>query len=74
MKPLSIVGALLIIAGILGFIFGGVNYSETETVAEVGNVELQDTDDKRIEIPPMASGAILVTGLVLFVVGMRRKN
>lgn len=74
MKPLTIVGMLLILAGILGFLFGGVDYSETETVAEIGDIQLQDTDKKRLEIPPLASGAILVTGLVLFVVGMRRKD
>lgn len=74
MKPLSMFGALLIVASILGFIFGGLNYSETETVVEVGDVKLQDTDDKRIAIPPIASGAMLVTGLVLFVVGVRSKG
>lgn len=73
MKPLSIIGAILIVAGIAGFIFGGINYSETETVAEIGNVELQDTDDKRLNISPYASGAILATGLVLLVLGVRKK-
>lgn len=73
MKPMSIIGALLIVAGILGFLFGGFDYSTTETVAEIGNVEIKDTDEERFEVSQYASGAILATGLVLFIVGMRKK-
>ena len=74
MKPMSIIGILLIIAGIAGFLFGGFDYTTTETVAEIGNVELTDTDEERFNISPYASGAVLVTGLVLLVLGARKKG
>ena len=38
MKPLSIIAVLLIIAGIAGFVFGGFDYSTTDTVVEIGNM------------------------------------
>lgn len=74
MKPMTIIGAILIVAGIAGFVFGGFGYSETETVAEIGNVQVQDTDEERVNLSPYASGAILATGLVLLVLGARRRS
>lgn len=74
MKGISIVGAILIAIGILGFVLGGVSYQETETVAEIGDFSLKDTDEKTFSLPPLASGAILGTGVILLILGVARKE
>ena len=74
MKPINIIAVLLIIAGIAGFVFGGFDYSTTETVAEIGSLEIKNTDENRLSVSPYAAGAILATGLVLLVLGGRGKR
>ncbi len=67
----GIIGIILIIAGILGFIFGGISFTESETVMDVGPLEVQQERERSIPIGPMASGAAVVVGLVLVVASRR---
>lgn len=70
MKALGIV---LIVLGILGFIFRGIVYNRKETVADIGPIEIQATEQERIPIAPLASGAAVVAGIALVLAGSRRK-
>lgn len=66
-------GIVLIVLGILGFIFGGIAFTRTETVADIGPIEIQATEKERIPIAPIASGAAVVAGLVLVLAGARKR-
>lgn len=73
MKGLMIVGVLLTVIGISGFIFGGVNWTETETVAELGSFKITDTDEKGFHLPPVASGVCVAVGVIFVALGAMRK-
>ena len=62
MKALGIV---LVVLGILGLVYGGISWTERETVVDAGPIEI--TADKResIPLPPIAGGLLLVVGVVL---------
>ena len=66
-------GVVLIVLGILGLVFGGLTYSRKTTVAEVGPLEIKATEKESLPIAPVASGAAILAGLVLVVVGSRKK-
>ncbi len=71
MKPLGIVGILLIVVGIVGFALGGFGFSTKKKDAQIGPVEISHHEDHGFSIPPVVSGLCLVGGVVLLVAGAR---
>lgn len=69
---MKVLGIVLIVVGILGFVFGGFKFKQTEKVADLGPVEINKQETHSFPIAPLASGAILIAGLVLVVVGARK--
>ena len=73
MTPLRILGAVLIVAGALGLAFGGFSYTKETHKAEIGPLKLSVAEKEQVNVPAWAGlGAVLV-GLVLVVVGGKRK-
>jgi hypothetical protein len=70
---MRIVGVVLIVLGIVGFAIGGITFTRERTVAEVGPLELRTEERETFPITPIAAGAALVAGIVLVVVGSRRR-
>ena len=68
MNALKIVALLLIAAGIVGLVYGGITYTSTSHDAKIGPLELSVKDKKTVNIPVWAGvGAIVVGGVLLFV-------
>jgi hypothetical protein len=71
MKPVSIVGLLLIVVGIIGFCLGGLSFTHEKQDAKIGPVEIDHTQTNTVPIPPILSGIALVGGIGLMVVGAK---
>lgn len=71
---ISFVGIILIAAGVGSYFYNKVDYTDKKTVAQIGSVELTASTQESVAIPPMASGAAVLVGLVLVVVGFRKKK
>lgn len=67
-------GVILIILGLLGFIFEGITFTQEEEVADVGPLELQQEEQRTVPITPIASGVAVVAGIALVVVDSRREQ
>ncbi len=61
MKPLTIVGAILLALGAAGLIWGGVEYFDNRHDIEIGDVSVVVQDD----IPPLAIGGAIAAGVGL---------
>lgn len=72
MRPLGIVGIVLIIVGIIGFAYGGLNWSTQKKDAQLGPVEISHQENHGFAVPPVLSGLLVVGGIVLLVAGARR--
>jgi hypothetical protein len=72
MKPVMIIGVILLIAGILGVAFGGFNYTDERTALKAGPIAVDVKEDHRVGIPMWASLGIAAVGLVLVGVGAKR--
>ena len=72
MKPLGIVGIVLIIVGIIGFAYGGIGWTTEKKDAQLGPLEIKHQEGHGISFPPVASGICLVGGIVLVIVGTRK--
>ena len=68
MSALKIVAILLIAAGTIGLIYGGITYTNTTHDAKLGPIEVSITDKETVNIPVWAGvGAIVVGGALLLV-------
>ena len=76
MKPNGIVvfGLVLIVVGVLGLAIPIFTTQQTDTVAKIGDLKLQATEDTSHHIPPLVSGGVLILGLVLAGFGLSQKR
>lgn len=72
MKPSTLIGVLLIAAGAGGLALGSFSYEEEKTVFKLGDLEATTTEEKTVPLT-VASGAALAAGVLLLVVGGRRR-
>ena len=73
MRPIAIVGALLVLFGIVALAYQGLTYTTRETVLEVGPLKATADRQHTVAIPPVLSGAAVAAGVVLLIVGSRKK-
>ena len=71
MKPLMILGIVLILVGVGGLIFRSVHWTETERVAKIGPLELNSEENHTVWIPTAAGIAAVLAGVGLVFAGKR---
>jgi len=74
MKPITIVGIVLILGGVAALVFGGITYTKNETVLDVGPIELEAKSKESIPIPQIAAILAAIAGVGLVLVGARSKS
>jgi len=72
MRPLAIIGVLLILAGIAGLVVGRFTYTTEENVLKVGPIVATAEKEHSVRIPDIASIVAVVAGGILVVVSRRR--
>ena len=72
MKPLAIVGIVLIVIGIAGLVLGRFSYTTEEKVLDVGPIEATAEKEHSVAIPDIAGIAAILAGGFLVFVGRRR--
>jgi hypothetical protein len=71
MKPLSILGVVLIIAGIAGLLFSRVTWTETKPLLKAGPIQINHDEDHTVWIPTAAGVVSVIAGLGLVMVSRR---
>ncbi|MEP7078619.1 MAG: DUF3185 domain-containing protein [Chthoniobacterales bacterium] len=71
MKPVGIVGLILIAIGIIALAYGGFSYTKREKVIDAGPLQVSANREKTVPLPPILGGICLVGGIILVVVGGR---
>ena len=67
------IGIILIVLGLVGLVWGGVSWTDRDTVVDLGPVEIQSAERERIPFPPIAGGVCLAVGAALLIAGSRRR-
>lgn len=68
MNAVKIAAIVLIVAGVLGLVYGSFSYTKDTHEAKLGPIELSVQEKETINVPVWAGvGAILVGGVLLFV-------
>lgn len=70
MNAAKLAGIVLIVAGILGLVYGSFSYTKETHKATVGSLELSIKDKETVNVPVWAGlGAIVLGGVLLVVRG-----
>lgn len=69
---MKVIGIILIVLGLLGFVFGSFSFTQEKQVADLGPLDIEQEETRTVPITPIASGAAVVAGLVLVIAGSRR--
>ena len=67
-----ILGALLIVLSVAALIAGRISYATHEDVVKVGPMQATVETRRIIPIPPVLSGLVLVSGVLLVYLGWKK--
>jgi hypothetical protein len=70
----TIIGIILIALGVFGLIYGGITYTSSKDVVDVGSMHLQVDQKKQILLSPFAGAAAIAVGVILILIGRRRPS
>jgi len=73
MKPISIIGLVLIVLGALALAFQGITYTRHENVLDVGPIHATADTKETIPLSPILGGLALAGGIALLIAGARQK-
>jgi len=74
MKPISLVGIVLVVVGALALAYQGFNYTRERNVVDVGPIHATVGTQEHVALPPIIGGMALAAGVALLVVGARKKS
>lgn len=73
-SAMKIIGVILVILGIIGFVTGGFSFTQDREVADLGPLEIETEETRTVPIAPIASGAAVVAGIALIAIGSMKKG
>ena len=72
MNAVKIAGIVLIVAGVLGLVYGSFTYTKETHQTKIGPIELSVKDKETVNVPVWAGVGAIVIGGVLLVLGGKR--
>ena len=72
MNPARIAAVVLIVAGILGLVYGSFSYTKETHDAKIGPLELSIKDKETVNVPVWAGVGAIVIGGALLLVGSKK--
>ena len=71
MRPIAMLGVVLIVLGLAGLFFSRVSWTETKPVVKVGPLEVNAQEDHTVWIPTAAGAIAVLAGIGLVFAGKR---
>ena len=71
MKPIAIIGIILIILGIVALAYQGISYVTHDRIIDMGPIQVSADRTHTIPIAPILGAAAIIAGVVLLVIGIR---
>jgi hypothetical protein len=71
MKPFMLLGALLILVGIIAFTYQGITYTTREKVVDIGAMHITTEKKNTIPLTPIVGVLALTGGALILVLGRK---
>jgi hypothetical protein len=72
MKPIAMLGILLIVLGVAVLAYQGITYTTRDTVVDIGPIHATAEHQKTVPLPPVLGIAGVMGGVALLVLGNRK--
>lgn len=72
MTVMRIAGLALVVVGIVALVWGGVFWTDRDTVIDAGPLTVTTTDREGVAVPPVVGGLALVGGIAMLVMSARK--
>jgi len=73
MKPMMLIGIVLIVLGVAAFGYQGITYTSREKIIDIGPIHATADTQKTIPLSPILGGVALAGGIVLVVIGAKNR-
>ena len=73
MRPIAIVGVVLIVFGLAALAYQGITYTSRETVIDIGPLHATADREKTLPLPPVVGIAAVAGGVALLIAGARKR-
>ncbi len=71
MNATKLIGALLIVAGVLGLAFGGFSFTKQTHQAQIGPIAITSSERENVNIPLWASVIVIAAGAGILISSSR---
>jgi hypothetical protein len=72
MRPITLIGVVLVVIGVAALLFRDFDYSDTKPLLKVGPLQVNATEQHSVNVPMIASIVIVVAGVGVVIAGQRR--
>ncbi len=72
MKPLFVIGAVLIVLGLAALAYQGIPYTSRDTVVDIGPLHATADRQRTMPLPPVLGVVAVAAGVGLVIAGRRR--
>lgn len=73
MTTRRIVGSVLLVIGLVALVWGGVFWTDRETIVDAGPFEVTTEEREGVRVPPVLGAIAVIGGIVLLVAPDRRR-
>ena len=74
MKPIMLIGVVLIVLGVVALAYQGIPYTSREKLIDIGPIQATHETKKSIPLSPILGGVALAGGIVLVIIGIKAKK
>lgn len=71
MKPIVVIGIVLIVLGAIALAYHEITYTTRGKALQIGPLEATTRTEKTIPLPPILGGLALAGGVALVIIGVR---
>lgn len=73
MRPIAILGLVLIVLGLGALVYQGVTYTSRETIVDIGPLQATAEQRKTLPLPPLVGIGLVAGGVALLIAGVRKR-
>ena len=73
MRPMAVIGVVLVVLGVLALAYQGINYTSRETIVDIGPLHATADREKTLPLSPVLGVAALAGGVALLIAGVRKQ-
>lgn len=74
MKPMTMLGVVLILLGVVALVYQGVTYTSRDTVIDIGPLHATADRQRTLPLSPVLGIVALAGGVALLVTGVRQRG